>query len=111
MCGSKKEAAVVEPIRMRARTHDGITDVQILMPHPMETGMRVDTSGQLLPAHYITNVEVSIGERTVFAARMSYAVSQDPLIFFRCRAGPAGQALRVTWVDNLGQQRSDQILF
>jgi sulfur-oxidizing protein SoxZ len=95
---------------MRAHTRDGLTEVQILMPHPMETGMRVDTSGQLLPAHYITNVEVSLGGRTVFAARMSYAVSQDPLIFFRCQAGRAGEPLRVTWVDNLGQQRSDQIL-
>ena len=35
-----------DPIRIRAQLKDGITEVHVLMPHPMETGMRQDDAGQ-----------------------------------------------------------------
>ena len=97
------------PIRIRTRTKDGVTEVQILMPHPMESGFRQDAGGALVPAHHITDVVVSIDERTVFAARMSVAVSQDPLLSFRCRGAEPGQTLRVRWTDSHGEARVDQI--
>ena len=99
-----------EPIRIRTRRSEGLTEVRILMPHPMETGMRQGADGHLLPAHYITEVRVSVEERPVFAASMSYAVSQDPLLSFRFKGGRPGDRLRVSWTDNLGQQRSDEAL-
>lgn len=97
-----------DAIRIRARLRDGVAEALVLMPHPMETGMRLDPAGRLLPAHYITEVIASVGPRTVFAARMSYAVSRDPLITFRFRGAEAGQRLRVAWSDNLGGQRVDE---
>jgi sulfur-oxidizing protein SoxZ len=97
-----------QPIRIRARLSGGVADVQILMPHPMETGMRQDEAGQLVPAHHITDVVVTLAERTVFSARMSIAVSRDPLLGFRVAGARAGQALRVAWTDSQGQSRSDQ---
>jgi sulfur-oxidizing protein SoxZ len=96
------------PIRIRARVQHGVTHVQILMPHPMETGMRIDDAGRLVPAHYITDVQVSIGERTVFSARMSMAMSRDPLISFRCRGAAPGERLRVAWTDSHGTVRTDE---
>ena len=50
--------AVAEPIRIRARHRDGLTEVLLLMPHPMETGLRKDDSGSFVAAHYITDVRV-----------------------------------------------------
>ena len=99
-----------EPIRIRTRRSEGQTEVRILMPHPMETGMRQGADGRLLPAHYITEVKVSLEARPVFAASMSYAVSQDPLLSFRFKGGLPGDRLRVSWTDNLGGQRSDEAL-
>lgn len=99
---------MAEPIRIRARLHDGITEVQILMPHPMETGMRQDETGRLVPVHHITGVEVTLGTRTVFAARMSFAVSRDPLIAFRFTGARPGQRLRVAWTDSRGEARADE---
>lgn len=97
-----------QPIRIRARLREGVTEVHILMPHPMETGLRLDEAGQLVPRHHITDVNVTLGARTVCAARLSFAMSRDPLLVFRFGGAEAGQRLRVTWIDNLGEQRSDE---
>jgi sulfur-oxidizing protein SoxZ len=80
----------------------------VLMPHPMETGLRADGSGQPLTAHYITDVHVAVGERTVLTARMSIAVSADPLLSFRFKGGRIGDRVRVTWQDNRGERRTDE---
>jgi sulfur-oxidizing protein SoxZ len=101
-----------QPIRIRARVRErdgrSVTEAQVLMPHPMETGMRQDTAGALVPAHHITDVTVTLGPRTVFAARMSIAVARDPLLHFRFTGAEPGQVLRVVWVDTQGRTRSDE---
>jgi hypothetical protein len=66
------------------------------MPHPMETGLRQDESGNFKAPHFITRVVVTVTERTVFSARMSFAVSQDPLLNFRLSGALAGVRLRVS---------------
>jgi sulfur-oxidizing protein SoxZ len=96
------------PIRIHARQRGGATEVQLLMPHPMETGLRRSAAGEPLPAHYITGLAITLGERTVFEARTTYALSRDPLLAFRFGGAAAGQRLRVTWTDNQGQTRSDE---
>jgi sulfur-oxidizing protein SoxZ len=96
------------PIRIRTRLANGVADVQILMPHPMETGMRQNEAGQLVPAHHITDVVVTLAERIVFSARMSIAVSRDPLLSFRIDGARAGQRLRVVWNDSRGDARAEE---
>lgn len=101
---------MTDPIRIRARTKDGVTKVLVLMPHPMETGLRKTDAGALVEAHYITDVHISVAGRTVLEAKMSMAVARDPLLSFRCRGGGAGQPISVTWTDNKGNQRTDETL-
>lgn len=100
---------MAEPIRIRARHHGGLTDVTVLMPHSMETGLAKDAAGAFKPAHYITDVQVKLGARTVLQARMSMAVSRDPLLSFRFRGGQPGERLQVAWTDNRGESRSDEV--
>jgi len=95
------------PIRIRARSKEGSTEVLVLMPHPMETGLRKNASGELAPAHYITNAQVWCESRMVFGAKLSIAVAKDPLLSFRFEGGRPGDHIRVTWRDNLGEQRTD----
>jgi sulfur-oxidizing protein SoxZ len=97
-----------EPIRIRCRLRGEVAEVQVLMPHPMETGLRVNEAGTLVPAHHITDVAVTLAERNVFAASMSFAVSRDPLIVFRVSGARAGERLRVTWRDSNGDARADE---
>ena len=98
------------PIRIRARLREGLTEVHVLMPHPMETGMRADAGGQMVAAHHITGVQITVADRPVLAARMSMAMSQDPLLSFRFRGARVGERVSVAWTDNKGAQRTDEIV-
>ena len=99
-----------DPIRIRAQLKDGITEVHVLMPHPMETGYRVDETGQAVAAHYITDVRIAVDAREVLHATLSRAVSQDPLLFFRFQGGRPGQKITVAWTDTQGDRRVDEAL-
>ena len=99
---------MTQPMRIRARLRGAVTEVQVLMPHPMETGLRSDAAGQPVQAHFITEFVVTLGTRTVFAAQMSVAVAADPLLTFRFRGAEVGQRLRVRWADNRGASRADE---
>jgi len=76
----------------------------------METGMRKDDGGQFVPAHFITDLQVTAAGRVVLQARLSQAVSRDPLLSFRYRGGQAGDRLQVRWTDSRGDQRSDEVI-
>jgi sulfur-oxidizing protein SoxZ len=101
---------VSEPIRIRARLRSDLTEVTVLMPHPMETGLRLAPSGAAVPAHFINEVDVWAGTRKVFSARLGIAVSKDPLLTFRFRGGAVGEPIRVTWRDSRGEQRSGEAM-
>lgn len=102
------EEAVPAPIRIRAKVRDGRTEVLVLMPHPMETGLGTGDSAAQSPAHYITDVQVWCEERVVLEAKLSIAVAEDPLLSFHFRGGRPGDRIRVTWRDNTGAQRTDE---
>jgi sulfur-oxidizing protein SoxZ len=99
---------MAEPMRIRAKSKEGMTDVHVLMPHPMETGFRTDEAGHPIPAHYITDVEILVQGRTVLSATLSRAVSQDPLLYFRFKGGRAEDIIRVVWTDTSGERRADE---
>lgn len=99
-----------DAMRIRARMKDGVTELLLLVPHPMETGLRKGPSGDFVPAHYITNLHVSVDSRTVVDARMSSAVAQDPLMAFHLRGVRVGDRVVVAWSDNHGVGRTDEAL-
>jgi sulfur-oxidizing protein SoxZ len=101
---------VASPIRIRAKLKEGMTEVSLLMPHPMETGLRKDAAGSTVASHYITDVRVSVAERPVLEAQISIAVSRDPLLYFRFRGAKLGERLTVAWTDNRGDTRIDEAL-
>ena len=50
---------MADPMRIRANNKDGVTEVRVLMSHPMETGLRKDASGAVIPAKFITDLEAT----------------------------------------------------
>ena len=46
---------MAEPMKIRATLQGDVADVRILMLHPMETGARKDSRGDLVPQHFIQN--------------------------------------------------------
>ena len=49
-----------DPIKIRATVKGDEGEVRVLLPHPMESGQRRDPAGQLIPAHFITSVIISL---------------------------------------------------
>ena len=91
-------------IKVKATLSGDVAEVKSLMMHPMETGTRKDPdSGELVPAHYITQLTFTNNGEPVMVANFSTAVSKNPYFSFSFSGAKAGDALKVSWVDNLGE--------
>ena len=99
---------MADPMRIRAAANGDVTEVKILMSHPMETGQRKDASGQLVPAHFIDKVTATCNGKTVLSADWGPAVSKNPFLAFRFKGAKAGDKISVTWVDTNGTTRTDE---
>jgi len=97
-----------KPMKIRARTDGQVTEVKILMNHIMETGLRKTQQGEAIPAHYIQFVTVTCADRTVLSAQWGPAVAANPYLSFKFEGGQKGEPIKVTWVDNEGDSRTDE---
>jgi sulfur-oxidizing protein SoxZ len=90
-------------IKVKVKLSGDVAEVKSLMLHPMETGARKDPdTGELVPAHHITQLTFSNNGKTVMLANFSTAVSKNPYFGFKFRGAKAGDTLKVAWVDNRG---------
>lgn len=99
---------MAEPMKISARLQGDTADVRILMLHPMETGQRKDSAGNIVPVHFIQSVLVAHNGRTVLDAQWSQAISRNPFLGLRVKGAKSGDKISVTWVDNKGDKRTDE---
>ncbi|NMG65619.1 thiosulfate oxidation carrier complex protein SoxZ [Azoarcus indigens] len=99
---------MANPMRIRAAVKDGFTEVRVLMSHVMETGQRKDSSGALVPAHFITELTAKHNDKVVLSAQFGPSVSTNPYLSFKFEGGAKGDKIVVSWVDNKGDSRSDE---
>src|SRR5574343_130507 len=100
---------MADPIKIRAQIQGDVTDIRVLMQHPMETGQRKDDKGQTFPAHFIQTFTVSLNGKTIVDGQLNTSVSKNPLFTFRARGIKSGDKLTVAWIDNTGDKRQDEI--
>lgn len=96
-----------DPMRIRAIEKSGVVDVKILMKHEMESGQRKDAAGKVIPAWFITDVNVKTQGRDIFSAHFGSAISKDPFLNFKYK-GAKGDQLVVSWMDSKGAKRTDE---
>jgi len=101
---------MADPMKIRATLQGDVVDVRVLMAHPMETGQRKDAAGKLVPLHFIQTITAQLNGRTVFSADISQAVSRNPVFAFKVKGAKAGDKLSVTWQDNMGEKRTDEVV-
>jgi sulfur-oxidizing protein SoxZ len=99
-----------EPMRIRAVLINGVVEVKLMVKHVMETGLRKDESGKVIPAHYIETLVARCNDKVVLDAQLGMAVSQNPYIAFNFKGAAKGDRMEVSWRDNLGDTRSDETL-
>ena len=97
------------PIRMRASLQndpDHTALIKVLLNHPMDTGLGKDDNGQPQPAHFITEIALSLNGQPVARVQTGSGIAADPLFGWRLKGVKAGDKVGIAWLDNLGQQQS-----
>lgn len=72
----------------------------------METGRRKDTDGKTIPAHFIQHVIARHKDRVVFDVFWGTGVSKNPFVSFSFRGASKGDAVVLSWTDNLGNSQN-----
>lgn len=95
--------------RIRTKIQDGITDVLVLVSHPMETGLRTDPkTKEKIPPHFIQKMIFSLNGKEVVVANLGTAVAKDPLLGIKLKGAKPGDKLKVTWSDNKGESGGEE---
>jgi len=100
---------MADPMKIRARLEGDVVDVRVLMAHPMETGQRKDAAGNVVPLHFIQTITAQLNGKPVFQAEVSQAISRNPVCGFKVKGAKAGDKLTITWIDNKGDKRTDEV--
>lgn len=95
-------------MKIRARLKDGVTEVKVLMNHPMETGRRKNDFDEVVPAHFIQLVTATLNGKTVLEAQWGTGISKNPYLTFRLKSAQAGDKVAITWHDNKGESNSTE---
>ncbi len=73
-----------------------VIEIRATVQHPMETGFRAGSDGQVLARNLVRRVEGRFDGDLVFAADLHPAVSANPYLAFALRVTASG-LLTVTW--------------
>ena len=95
-------------MKIRASLSGDTAEVKCLMNHVMETGLRKDAkTGQLVPAHHITQVSCTLAGKTVMDAQWGGGISKNPYLALKVKGAKAGDPVVISWVDNKGEKETE----
>ena len=96
-------------MRIKTRPQESGSGIEVLVQieHPMETGRRIDKeTKKAIPAHFIQKVTLELNGKTMAVADCGWGISRDPLFIFRLKDAKAGDTVRISWSDNMGEKGS-----
>ena len=97
-----------DPMRIRAQAAGDKATVRVLMSHEMETGLRKDGAGEVIPAWFIQEVSAQLNGKNVMTAQWGPSVAKNPFLQFSVKGAKAGDKITISWTDNKGEKRSDE---
>lgn len=81
-----------------------------IVGHPMETGFRVDDSGQRVLRNVITQISVLLNGKLILDMEPGTGISANPYVAFPITVPAQGGTVTVEWLDDAGQRGSVQQL-
>lgn len=82
-----------------------IIEIKTLISHKMETGLRKDKDGKVIPRQIINKFTCTFNDKLIFGADWQPAISANPYMAFHMRAAESGK-LNFTWHDDNGETYS-----
>ena len=99
-------------IKIRCVSLPNATEVRLLISHPMENGRNRDAiTGQLIPAHYIQQVQLAVNHQAVVEIDMGGSMAKNPYLALHLQPLTPGDRLTVRWQDNRQQSDQAELLF
>ena len=84
-----------------------VIQIKTLMPHPMETGLRIDRStGGIFPRRIVNTFICKYNGEQIFSVEFTPAVAANPYLVFYTVATESGE-LEFTWVDDEGERYTE----
>jgi sulfur-oxidizing protein SoxZ len=80
-----------------------IIDIRTLISHQMESGVRRDSDGNVIPRHIINTFRAEFDGEVVFEVEMEPAISANPYMQFTLKPDRSG-ILKFTWIDDDGRE-------
>ena len=99
---------MADPMRIRAQVAGDKATVRVLMNHEMETGLRKDAAGKVIPAWFIQEVTAALNGKTVLTAEWGPSVAKNPFLQFTVKGAKVGDKITVSWADTRGDKRTDE---
>ena len=100
-----------KPIKIKAKLKADVAEVKALLPHDMESGLRMNPeTNQPYPAHYITDVVAELNGEVVMTAYWGQAVSKNPYVSFSIKGAAAGDTVKLRWNDNTGDSSEKEVV-
>ena len=83
-----------------------VVTLKTLISHPMESGQRKDSSGNVIPRSIINRFTCELNGAMVIDVTMEPAISTNPYIEFDAKVDAAGE-FKFTWYDDDGSVYED----
>ncbi len=97
--------------KIRSQTLSGITEIKLLISHDMENGRNRDPlSGELIPAHFIQQIDIEVNGVTVIAIKLGGSMAKNPFFTFRLKNLRDGDKVGARWTDNRGGSDSAETI-
>ena len=89
-------------IKMPAEAKKGeVIEIRTLVSHVMETGLRRDESGKIVPRKIINKFTCEFNGKPVFSVDLETAIAANPYVKFTARVDQSG-TFRFAWFDDDG---------
>lgn len=106
--GNEREEPFASSMKMRARLLEAgasgkpVTELKIIIVHPMRTGRSKNDDGQLMPAHFMQLMQVALNGKVIVDVQTGTAISRNPYFTFYLTEAKVGDVIAVSWQDNRG---------
>ena len=96
-------------IQIRSSVKKGVATIKCLVSHPMESGLRKNKKGNLIPAKFIQKLSCEHAGNVVLDAELNGSVSANPYIKFKFSGATKGDTIKINWVDNKGDSDAIEV--
>lgn len=84
-----------------------VIELKAMIQHPMETGYRRDSKGEIIPRNIIKSFRCSYDGNVIFEGEFFPGVAANPFLTFHARATRTG-TLEFSWIDQNGERWTER---